>query len=73
MDDLIKECQNNLSKSINHDNNIKNINLNSLGAGIQDFKFLNIINAICSEEQIAHTYKKNELMQTIIIAKIDSL
>ena len=71
--DLIRSSQNNLSKNINHNNNFKNVNLTFLGIGIQNFKSLDIADANCLEKQIARAYKKNELVQAIITAKVDSL
>ena len=73
LDNLIGDCQNNLSKDIDHDNNTKNVNLTSLGTETQDFKPLNIENTSCSKKQIACAYKRNELMQAIMKTKVDGL
>ena len=62
LDNLIEGNQNNLSKDVDHDNNTENINLTSLSTGTQDFELLDIVDTDCSEEQIACTYEKNELM-----------
>ena len=69
--DLTKNSQNNLNKDVDHNKNIKNINLTFLGIGTQDSESLNVENAGCSEEQIARVYKKNELVQAIMTAKVD--
>ena len=73
LDDLAESSQNNFSKDIDHNNDIENINLIFPGIGIQNFEFLNIMDAGCSKKQIALAYKTNELMQAIITAKVDSL
>ena len=62
LNDLTKDSQNYLSKDVDYDNNIKNINLIFLSIGIQNSKSLNIIEDSCSEKQIAHIYEKDELV-----------
>ena len=47
LDHLIRDNQNNLSKDINHYNNIKNINLTTPDIRIQNLKSLNIANNSC--------------------------
>ena len=73
LDDMTGSNQNNFNKNVNHDNNTENINLTSLGTGTQDLESLNVKNTSCLEKQIARTYKKDELVQAIIIAKVDGL
>ena len=73
LDNLTRNNQNNLSKNINHDNNIENINLTSLNARTQNSESLDIIDASYLEKQIAYVYKKNELIQAILKAKVDDL
>ena len=62
LDDLIGNSQNNLSKDIDHNNKIKNVNLTFLDTETQDFKSLDVMDADFSEKQIACMYKKNELV-----------
>ena len=73
LDNLTKSSHNNLSKNVDYDNNIKNVNLISSNTGTQDSEFLNIIDTSCSKKQIACIYERDELVQAIIKAKIDSL
>ena len=56
LDDLTRGNQNNLNKDVNHDNNIKNVNLTSSGTGTKDLEFLDVEDAGCSGEQIARAY-----------------
>ena len=73
MDDLTRGSQNNLSKDVDHDNNIENINLTFLGTRTQDPKFLNVADASYLKDQIIRAYKKNELVQTIMTMKVNGL
>ena len=73
LNDLTGGSQNNLSKDIDHDNNTKNINLIFPDTGTQDPESLNVENAGYSEEQMACAYKRDELVQAIITAKVDGL
>ena len=73
LDDLIKDSQNNFSENVNYDNNTKNVNLTFPGTGTQDLEFLDVEDASCSEERITRAYKRDELVQAIMMAKVDGL
>ena len=73
LDDLTKGSQNNLSKDIDYDNNTENSNLTSTGTGTQDLESLNAADVSCLEKQIARAYKKEKVVQAIMMAKVDGL
>ena len=70
LDDLTGGSQNNFSKDVDH---TENDDLISLGTGTQNLESLDVEDAGCSEEQIVNAYKRDELVQAIMTAKVDGL